>query len=1163
MVVSISIHPVLAPVVRATALAGVLAGALSATSYAGDPIPPGLVEAVRASFAERACDGVTAWEARSRGGLMLTRFVDGRIEVFDRGARTAVEVPFGLQLESTGRAGDQHPVEDADVAIDRITASRGSVEESFVEYRRGDFVEWYVNDTRGLAQGFTFDVRPTGDGPLELRLGVLGGYEGRLVGERSMRLTSPDGPAVEYSGLAAWDATGRELSAHLVFANSSTAQAGGQIVIQVDDQGATYPVTIDPVVTFEDVQLVGSDSVADDLFGASISISGDIALVGAPEHEAVGEHSGATYVFRRTGTSWAEETELVASDAGAFDLFGHSVAVFDNPDPAMPDRAVVGAPGDVDNISSPGKVYVFVFTAGSWSEQEILTASDAAADDMFGYAVAITPLSRPDSILVGAPGNDDAGSRSGSAYVFRLLGAVWPEEQKLFATDAGPLDMYGSSVSIYGDRCVIGSPGDDNACVDPLPQNCDSGSAYAYRRVGVFWSSEVKLLAGEPANEDQFGTSVAIFDDKILVGAPFDDDKGADAGTVYAFVRSGGRWPEEGQVLPTNLKTGDNFGRSVALFGNIGLGGAPNTDNACPVGFCDSGSAFLFLRQGGYSIGPSASSFVGLAFDQNSDTLYASNATDLYTIDTFTGTDTLVGNFVNAADIQGLAYDPNTDTLYGMDAATQTLFTINTTTGEATSVGPGTSFIFGLAFDPNTDTLYGTGAPQRLFVINTGNGVMNSVGAPGSLGSTNIFDLAFDAITDTLLGYDNALREFVAIDVATGETAAAGTWGAFGETEGLTFDPNANRLFGTQKAPSRLLAVSLPIWTTQAELVPDFTAAGDHFGSAVALGDGLAGVGAETRQATGTAHIFRIGGGADLCEDAHVISGDGTFLFDNVGRSTDGLAHPSCVFPNGMDQVFNDIWFRWTAECTTDVHVATCGGTSLDTEIAVYEGTTCPATTARLLVCDNDLSPCGPLGRQTEVVFPVIEGEEYLIRIGSAVMNQEGSGLFTISFVCSLCPSTTLASSWEAPNPLVAAQMLARLHRLRDALRGSPNGQRLVNLYYTHAAEMSRILREKPRLRRLALALIDLLTPGIESLIADGDDPGEVVVSGHALMLLDAILRGFEEENADGDLARAIRAERHRFDIGTLAGKSFAEAWQDVASQGQVRVAPDAKGTGR
>jgi hypothetical protein len=1092
MVLSTSFRRALAP----TLGAGVLAGVLSATSYASDPVPTeiprGLVEAVRASFAEHPCEAqiratsaTDAWEASSRGGSMTTRFTGDRIEVFDSNARSSA--PFGLQLESTGRTGAQEPVREATVSIDSIADG-----DSIVEYCREGYVEWYINDARGLEQGFTFDVRPAGDGPLELRLAVLGGYEGHAVDERSMHLTSPNGPAVDYSGLVAWDAKGNDLQAELSFQRTS-----GELVIQVDDEGATYPVTIDPIVTFADFVLRGSDSSNGDLFGKAIAVSSDLALVGAPENDAAGQNAGSAYVFRRSGTTWTEEAILTSPDAADFELFGAGVAIRSSLFGS--DWAVVGAPGDIDNTDTSGKAYVFTYDGTSWTSQQTLMGSDAARDDLFGASVAVTGPTTGGSqlILVGAPGNDDAGSRSGSAYVYAPntfeRGTAWFEEQILTATDAGPLDMFGTSVGIWGDRCVIGSPGDDIACTDPIPQNCDSGSAYVYTRfddsaVGGFsWGDEFKLLAGEPANEDQFGTSVAICNRKVLVGAPFDDDRGLDAGTAYTFVRSGNEWLQEGQILPPNLVAGDHMGHSVCLFGNIGVAGAPGTDNACPLGFCDSGSAFVFVGESGYSLGDPGDSYNGLAYDPGTDTLYASDTTDLYSIDTATGLSTNVGSFVNATGIEGLAFDRNTGTLYGMDTATLALYTINTSNGLATFVGAGSVFIFGIAFDPNSNTLYGTGAPQRLFTINTGNGAMSAVGSPGSLGSTSIMDLAYDENTDTLYGYDSVTREFVAIDTATGEASDVGTWGPFATTEGLAFDPNSDTLLGTQVFPTALLSVSLPSWTTQAELNPRFSAAGDRFGRAVSLFDGQVGVGRELRN---SGHVFRVGGGSDTCAGAHHIGGKGHFLFDNVARSTDGVPHPSCLFPNDSD----------------------------------------------------------------------------LIRIGSAVDGEEGSGRFQISYVCPICPSTTLASSWEAPNPVVAAQMLARLRRLRDAMQGSPNGRRLVNLYYTHGSEMSRILRENPRLRRAALALIDLLTPGIESLVAEGAEggaPEDTVFSGQAVMLLDTLLRGLEEENVDGDLALAIRAERHRQDLGELAGKSFAEVWQMIAPRDDAQTAQEAKSAGR
>jgi hypothetical protein len=158
----------------------------------------------------------------------------------------------------------------------------------------------------------------------------------------------------------------------------------------------------------EEGKLTASDAGAGDEFGASVGLSGDLALVGAANDDDAGGDSGSAYAFVRSAMSWSQEDKLNALDAAAGDGFGSSVAL-------SADMALVGAANDDDAGSDSGSAYAFVRDgAGDWSLQNKFTASNAAAGDIFGSAVAMSG----GTALVGAPGDDDGGDGSGSAYLF-------------------------------------------------------------------------------------------------------------------------------------------------------------------------------------------------------------------------------------------------------------------------------------------------------------------------------------------------------------------------------------------------------------------------------------------------------------------------------------------------------------------------------------------------------------------------------------------------------------------------------------------------------------------------------------------------------------------------------------------------------------------------
>jgi len=303
-------------------------------------------------------------------------------------------------------------------------------------------------------------------------------------------------------------------------------------------------------------KLLASDGANGDNFGTSVAIDGNTALVGARYDDDNGFNSGSVYIFRFDGENWIEEAKFLASDGAEDDYFGYSVAIDGN-------KALVGAYRDDDNGTNSGSAYIFRFDGENWVEEAKLLASDGEAYDYFGYSVAIDV----NTALVGAYGDDDNDSSSGSAYIFRFDGENWVEEEKLLASDGTAYDEYGYSVAIDVNTALIGAYKDD-------VNGSNSGSAYIFRFDGENWVEEAKLLASDGANGDRFGYSVAIDDNTTLVGAYYDDDNGYNSGSAYIFRYNESSWVEEAKLLAFDGAAYDYFGYSVAIDGNIALVGA-------------------------------------------------------------------------------------------------------------------------------------------------------------------------------------------------------------------------------------------------------------------------------------------------------------------------------------------------------------------------------------------------------------------------------------------------------------------------------------------------------------------------------------------------------------------------------------------------------------
>ena len=312
-------------------------------------------------------------------------------------------------------------------------------------------------------------------------------------------------------------------------------------------------------------KLTASDNAAGDEFGRSASISGDYAVVGAFKDDDNGDFSGSAYVFKRTGTSWAQEAKLLPADGATGDFFGESVSI-------SGDYAVVGARNDDDNGINSGSAYVFKRIGTSWAQEAKLLPADGAERDNFGQSVSISG----DYAVVGAFKDDDNGSSSGSAYVFKRIGTSWAQEAKLLPADGATGDFFGESVSISGDYAVVGAKGDDG-----------TGSAYVFKRTGTSWVQEAKLLPADGATGDFFGESVSISGDYAVVGAKGDDG----TGSAYVFKRSGTSWAQEAKLLASDGAAGDLFGLPVSISGDYAVVGAHDDGD-------HSGSAYLFKRTG-------------------------------------------------------------------------------------------------------------------------------------------------------------------------------------------------------------------------------------------------------------------------------------------------------------------------------------------------------------------------------------------------------------------------------------------------------------------------------------------------------------------------------------------------------------------------------------
>ena len=322
--------------------------------------------------------------------------------------------------------------------------------------------------------------------------------------------------------------------------------------------------------------LTAPEAGTQDELGTAVAISGDTAIVGAPGRVAGGmTGAGSAFVFVRVAGVWTFQQELVSPAPAADDQFGVAVAI--SGDTALVGDAEFTQPGH----PYPGAVHVFTRSAGVWTLAQTLMSGDPTSDDSYGTAVAI----EGDSALVGAMSHGPAGMAPGCVYAYTCTAGMWGSEQKLEGSDVLNGDGFGISVALDGDTAVVGAWRHNHNGA-----GLQSGSAFVFTLSGGVWAPQQELTGTYVSTSDTFGRSVAISGDTVLVGARNHNYAGLLTGAAYVFVRDGGEWTQQAQLVPADGSSYDYFGTSVAVAADRALVGATahghTATTHCGVAYC-------------------------------------------------------------------------------------------------------------------------------------------------------------------------------------------------------------------------------------------------------------------------------------------------------------------------------------------------------------------------------------------------------------------------------------------------------------------------------------------------------------------------------------------------------------------------------------------------
>ncbi len=328
---------------------------------------------------------------------------------------------------------------------------------------------------------------------------------------------------------------------------------------------------------WQEQKVTASDGAANGNFSYAVTISGDTAVVGAPNAGVGGDARGFAYVFVRIDGIWTEQQKLMAQDGAADDGFGFSVAL-------SGDTVLIGAPyATVDGNGGEGAAYVFTRTGDTWSQSQKLGPDDGTSNFNFGWSVALSAAAALISSPVAPVGNN---ALQGKAYVFTTDGGDWVQTQTLVADDGSAMATFGSAVALDGTTAVIGAAG----------VNGYVGAAYVFDGTGGVWTQTGELVADDGIATEFFGLSVAVSDSTALVGAYNQRVNGHNGqGSAYVFTGADGTWVQQQKLTASDGAASARFGLSVALDGSTALVGSYF---AAIDGNAQQGAAYVFTQSG-------------------------------------------------------------------------------------------------------------------------------------------------------------------------------------------------------------------------------------------------------------------------------------------------------------------------------------------------------------------------------------------------------------------------------------------------------------------------------------------------------------------------------------------------------------------------------------
>ncbi len=302
--------------------------------------------------------------------------------------------------------------------------------------------------------------------------------------------------------------------------------------------------------------------------GRHTAITENWSTVGLSRDNDLGGHAGAAYIFHNANSDWLPHVKLTASDGQPSDHFGFAVAMNDN-------FAFIAAPFNDASGNNTGAVYVFQNTDNTWSQTEIVKPENPLADSKFGSSVDVWG----DVLIVGAKGQN-------KAYIFEYSSGHWQQTAVLSSQNHDFFADFGYATAIYGNTAVVG------AYID-YSHGSFAGSAFVFEKENDVWQEKAKLISSNIAADNEFGGSVDVFENEIIIGAKKNSENGHYAGMAYVYVKPETGWTDttETAILqPSDPVADDLFACEVGIYdGRVAIGSELSDPNGM-----SSGSIYIF-----------------------------------------------------------------------------------------------------------------------------------------------------------------------------------------------------------------------------------------------------------------------------------------------------------------------------------------------------------------------------------------------------------------------------------------------------------------------------------------------------------------------------------------------------------------------------------------